>query len=447
MALPSTSDLINAANAAYNDGGVPAAPSSLTLLQVGGKPLTLRDDSDGFFGAAYVTGSGQVIIAFEGTDLSSFEDNPRFAAAQVAADGLIYLGLEPAAYDDALAFTRTAIAAARAQGYAADDIVLSGHSLGAAEVEYVAAQLDLAGETYGAPGIPRSAIPAGQSSELVNYVEYGDPVGNYNADPNPLGDFLYSDQIVRFGSATYLGHASDRDQLELAGSFFGPGTSDEDHFAGYVLLADAAYQHHLLTHYAHDLHVRLDSVSGPDALTAAQIVEVFLAITGDKAPVYGTAADDRLIGTAAGNAMRGGAGADDLYGRAGNDRMFGNDGADTLYGGLGRDLLTGGDGADRFAFNGFSESSVKGWDTVRDFSRAEHDRIDLRAIDADTKLDGNQAFRLIGDDAFGHRPGELQVKATVNGTLIRGDVNGDGNAEFALFVQGVDGLHQGDFLL
>lgn len=449
MALPSTTDLINASAAAYNDGGVPNSPTStLTLLKVDGKPLTLRNDADGFFGAAYKTQSGQVIIAFEGTDLGSFDDNPKFAAAQVIADGLIYLGIEPDAYDDALAFTRTAIAAARAQGVAADDIVLSGHSLGAAQVQYVAAQLDIAGETYGGPGIPASSIPDGQTSELVNYVEYGDPVGNYNADPNPLGDFLYSDQIVRFGSATYLGEKSDRGELRLAGSFFGPGTDDADHLAGYLLLADAAYDHHLLTHYAQSLNINLGSASSAGSATPAEIFAVLQAVVGDKAPVYGGADDDRLVGTASSNAVRGGAGDDAMFGRAGNDRMFGNDGADKLIGGLGRDLLTGGDGADTFSFNGFSESSArKGWDTVLDFSRAEHDRIDLRAVDANTKLSGNQAFHLIGDDAFGHRAGELQVKATANGTLVRGDVNGDGNAEFALFVQGVDDLHRGDILL
>ena len=45
-------------------------------------------------------------------------------------------------------------------------------------------------------------MPAGATSRLVNYVDYGDPVGNYSAVSNYLGGFLHSDEILRFGGPT-----------------------------------------------------------------------------------------------------------------------------------------------------------------------------------------------------------------------------------------------------
>lgn len=449
MALPTTSDLLNAAYSAYYDGG--NLTSTLKLLEVDGQPFMMRDDASGFFGVAFVTESDQVIIAFEGTNLASFETNPEFAAAQVFADVQIYLGEVPDAYADALSFTQNAIAAAKAQGFAAEDIFLSGHSLGAAQVQYVAAQLDLAGESYGGPGIPASTIPAGQTSELVNYVEYGDPVGNYNADPNPLGDFLYSDQIVRYGSASYIGDPLDVLQLNIAAEFFGPGTTDAENAAGLAILADAAYDHHLLVHYAADLDVNLPSAdTGMDALTKAQYISILTAILTDQNPVYGGSGDDVLRASAAPSTLRGGDGDDRMIGRGGDDRMFGNAGADHLVGRAGHDLLKGGGGADHFVFRALSHSTTTqdGRDVIRDFSAAQNDRIDLRTIDADTTTAGNQAFGLIGDDAFGGNGAELQVLQVSDvRTVVRGDVDADGRADFAIVLRGSIALQADDFLL
>ncbi len=55
---------------------------------------------------------------------------------------------------------------------------------GGAEAEYVAAQTGLAGDTFGAPGIAAGDITAGEKSNLTNFVDYGDPVGNYSDNPN-----------------------------------------------------------------------------------------------------------------------------------------------------------------------------------------------------------------------------------------------------------------------
>jgi len=75
---------------------------------------------------------------------------------------------------------------------------------------------------------------------------------------------------------------------------------------------------------------------------------------------------------------------DKLTGNTGNNVLDGRVGNDTLIGGAGQDTLTGGDGADRFVFNLISEtgSSKATADIIKDFNRAQGDKIDLSAIDA-----------------------------------------------------------------
>lgn len=259
--VPTLAEFINAANWAYarDEGNIPAG---LRPLEVDGEHLAREVTDSGFYGAAFLTPDDQVIVAFEGTHLSALDDDPEFVLAQVAADLQLYLGLVPTAFSDTYAFTLAALTAAEGQGIAADDVFVTGHSLGAGEAAYAAATFGLAGQTFAAPGIPAGVIPAGRVSELTNFVERGDPVGNYSANPNYLGDFLYSDQILRFGDATYIGNPLARLALEAAGALFGPGTTPQRNAEGLGLLAGLAAEYHVLTTYAEDLGVTLDD---PDA--------------------------------------------------------------------------------------------------------------------------------------------------------------------------------------
>lgn len=159
--------------------------------------------------------------------------------------------------------------------------------------------------------------------------------------------------------------------------------------------------------------------------------------------VYGTDADDTLVGGRGndfmygyrGNdVMRGGGGDDQIQGHQGADDLYGDDGRDTLFGGHGDDLLDGGigndslwggtgadtlqggTGADTFNFGRSVDSTVRtseqiqavtqdaddsaGVDTILDFNRAQGDRIDVSRIDAfDQSRDGfndNSAFTVVG---------------------------------------------------
>ncbi|MFO1049159.1 MAG: M10 family metallopeptidase C-terminal domain-containing protein, partial [Geminicoccaceae bacterium] len=55
---------------------------------------------------------------------------------------------------------------------------------------------------------------------------------------------------------------------------------------------------------------------------------------------------------------------------------------------------------DRFVFESRYDSNGKAPDFIGDFSRAQGDRIDLRGIDADEQVGGDQAFRFIGNHEF-----------------------------------------------
>jgi Ca2+-binding RTX toxin-like protein len=166
--------------------------------------------------------------------------------------------------------------------------------------------------------------------------------------------------------------------------------------------------------------------------------------------ILGTARADRLTGTAQADVIRGLAGDDLLLGLDGNDRLFGDAQDDRLVGGLGLDQLSGGRGCDRFVYRSLAEAPVAGpgHDEVLDFSRLQHDRIDVSRIDAKAGVTGNQAFTFIGQAEFS-AAGQLHYQATADGDfLVSGNVDRDMDADFAIVVRtGSTSLLAGDFLL
>jgi serralysin len=142
--------------------------------------------------------------------------------------------------------------------------------------------------------------------------------------------------------------------------------------------------------------------------------------------------------------------ADKLLGGAGSDVLKGNGGGDKLLGGAGVDDLFGGTGADRFVFTKLSDSgkTTTTRDTIFDFSLSQGDRIDLAAIDANTKTSSvNDAFKFIGSDKFSGKAGELRFELKTSDTYVYVDVNGDKVADLSIHLDDRVVLHKADFVL
>lgn len=166
------------------------------------------------------------------------------------------------------------------------------------------------------------------------------------------------------------------------------------------------------------------------------------------AEFQGGSGNDHFTGGNRADELDGNEGNDFLDGRGGDDkRMFGWDGKDVLVGGTGKETLRGGAHADTFDFNSLMDSVVGGnHDVIQDFRRADGDKIDLRGIDADIDgTGGNQLFTFIGGQRFHGVDGELRFAAH----LLQGDVNGDGRADFEVYVNAntLVGGPGGDLLL
>lgn len=153
------------------------------------------------------------------------------------------------------------------------------------------------------------------------------------------------------------------------------------------------------------------------------------------------------LATALDDYIDGGAGADTINSGAGNDWLYGGSGNDKLNGEDGRDWLSGGTGADQFIFSSVLQSSVATPDFIWDFTRSEGDKINRSAIDANTSRSGNQAFSFIGSAAFSGVAGQLRYEYVNGNTVITGDVNGDGVADFGVTLYDAMPLVATDFVL
>jgi serralysin len=103
------------------------------------------------------------------------------------------------------------------------------------------------------------------------------------------------------------------------------------------------------------------------------------------------------------------------------------------------DQLTGGfgTGADTFHYTALSDSGITAGtrDLIADFNPSDGDKIDLSAIDANTKTPGDDAFNFVGTNiptGFSGNPGQLHAFWNAVGQLVEGDVNGDKKADFSI---------------
>lgn len=184
---------------------------------------------------------------------------------------------------------------------------------------------------------------------------------------------------------------------------------------------------------------RLYGQGGDDVLIGQGGADKLVGADGNDT-LYGYSDNDKLYGDAGSDKLVGGDGDDTLYGGAGDDRLYADEGADNLYGGT---------GADTFVFTWLDPSTLisSGRDDIYQFSQADGDIINLSGIDANTTVNGGQAFDFIGTNAFSEQVSELRYVNTGSETYIYGDINGDGAADFSIHVDGVVELQSIDFIL
>nr|WP_314088039.1 M10 family metallopeptidase C-terminal domain-containing protein [uncultured Shinella sp.] len=125
------------------------------------------------------------------------------------------------------------------------------------------------------------------------------------------------------------------------------------------------------------------------------------------------------------------------------ENVIGGSGKDTIIASADVNVLKGGGGGDTFVFE--TVAAVKG-DKILDFTQGS-DKINLSAIDAITGTTANDKFTFIGTAAFHDVKGELRFLQKNGDTLIQGDVNGDGTADFTLTIDALVTLKSTDFIL
>lgn len=168
-----------------------------------------------------------------------------------------------------------------------------------------------------------------------------------------------------------------------------------------------------------------------------------------------TGAAASATGNNAANLLTGNGVANILVGLSGADTLLGGSGKDSLFGGAGKDLLTAGAGKDKFVFSAMSDlgKSASKRDVISDFKHGQGDKIDLSGLDANSKTGKNDAFKLLTAEGakFTKSAGQLHFDEQGSGknkiTIVEGDINGDGKADFQIELSGWVHLTKGDFVL
>ncbi|WP_165843969.1 right-handed parallel beta-helix repeat-containing protein [Phenylobacterium kunshanense] len=244
-------------------------------------------------------------------------------------------------------------------------------------------------------------------------------------------DVLISGNITKF-----IGTREDNYNLDIRDNIL--VQADSIYEPGYYSLDDVESVADLSVGAAHDFIETLVSAWKPvDIATKSVTAQAYETRDTDVAGKFSTS-------NSIGDLVVGGRGDDSLIGGYGHDTLVGGAGADLLSGSRGHDVLQGDAGADTFNF-AKDYPTNGGFDIIVDFDRTEGDIINLHSIDANTATTGDDAFAFIGQDAFHKVAGELRVKVSDGNSIIEGDVDGDGVADFSIKVMGVTDLSSNDF--
>jgi Ca2+-binding RTX toxin-like protein len=262
-----------------------------------------------------------------------------------------------------------------------------------------------------------------------------------NSGNNKLYGYDGDDTLFGGSGDDYLLGGTGNDTLQGGGGYdrmYG-GTGDDTY-----IVTDT-------TNYAYE-----NAGEGTDRVIAnmshelrANIEELELSEYAGHARGYGNAENNLILGNSGNNLLYGRDGNDTLKGGSGNDIVYGENGNDSLDGGVGQDRFYGGAGADDFDFGDgdFAGMTSGTADRIHDFSRLDGDTIDLSAVDANSNLFGDQGFTFVGNGVFTGVAGQLRYQQISGNTYVQGDVDGDGDADFWIRLDGLHDLQVGDFVI
>ncbi|WP_331011025.1 hypothetical protein [Sphingomonas sp.] len=247
---PTVAQFLNASNAQYILGGV---PEGFKPFLVDGRQLKLRDVITGAVAATWITPRNQLVIAYQGTTGGeNLITHPSALISQALTDAQVTLALVDVAAPalvSSLTFAKRVVAAGKAQGYAASNIFVTGHSLGGIEAEYVSSQIGLGGIGFESTGLGLIAAMGNtqnRGSNFVNVVTWGDTIGNISSDipGNLLGYKAGSSGIFpHYGGIVMIGDQKDQDTLNA------------------LTLIPNFIKYHLPGVQAHDLGIQLNPYS------------------------------------------------------------------------------------------------------------------------------------------------------------------------------------------
>ena len=284
-----------------------------------------------------------------------------------------------------------------------------------------------------------------------------------------FGDVLTAEENVSFTNFKKVGHHIKNGTvvgvIDLDGG--------DDHFTGgakseTVIDGAGADTYKLGGGNDRFIAVNTGSATGADAVSAGKGIDTYDASSSvgffiNLDAVAHLLAAHSVLGDTGSDTVTGfenviGGSSDDLmFGSSGANSLSGGGGADNLFGLGGRDILTGGANGDTFHFTSLSDSGPKASqrDVITDFTQGSPgvgDVIDISAIDAKTGASnpGDDDFTFIGVQNFTGAKGQLRESFSNGNTIVSGDVNGDGHADFSIALKGLfllSGTPGVDFIL
>jgi Ca2+-binding RTX toxin-like protein len=375
------------ANLAYSNNPNTDAGQGWTLLsrsQLGMTQAEWDNDASDSVNSQLVfdIDNGQAIVARNGNSLSI-----AFRGSEEGGD--FFDDLVGGAYSFGSHYVLFSRLISNLHSYAAangiTDILVAGHSLGGAMVEYFMGEywdtgsISYSGVSFGSPGVQEIINNPGSDGRLFNIGHSGDPVFRASLSESIRG----VDVLVNLPAETDLSLA----QLVARAAFGDLGEHSGQLYNNTAIMLTWSLP--LFSQFVSTPSAYTVTITGNGNYTAGALNDYIIG-GFDASQILGGLGNDLIFGNTGDDILSGQNGSDWIDGGRGADRLFGGQGTDFLAGGEGSDISTGGSQADVFAFSETDFPVSVGpvpQDRITDYNRgtgtyasAEGDLIDLTGV-------------------------------------------------------------------